>query len=254
MSRRDVWYERAFEGPYLEVYKHRDDQEAERATRCLLEPLGLENRKILDLACGAGRYCATLAARGGKVTGVDLSLTLLRSAQSLHRRSMSLVRGDILELPFQNAVFDLAVSMFTSFGYFADRDQDVGMLHEVWRVLRPGGWFLLDFFNASRVRRCLVPEDVRHVGVYQVHECRHIDEERNLVVKEIELTDAERTVTYREEVRLWGRTDLEWELSHSGFTVVSAWGSYDGEAFQESSSDRLILLTRKPSLDLGSGD
>ena len=47
------------------------------------------------------------------------------------------VRGDYRELPFEDASFDAVLNLFSSLGYL-ERDEDVGVLREFRRVLRPG--------------------------------------------------------------------------------------------------------------------
>jgi SAM-dependent methyltransferase len=150
----------------------------------------------------------------------------------------------MLHIPFQAAAFDLVLSMFTSFGYFDTEQDDQQVLHEVHRVLRPAGIFVLDVLNAARVRRSLVPESVRRVGRWQVRERRHIDASRNVVVKTIELNDGENQRAYREQVRLWERDALEKALRAAGFVIGAVWGSYAG-ARHTPASPRLILQAHR---------
>jgi SAM-dependent methyltransferase len=58
------------------------------------------------------------------------------------------VEGDMRSLPWSDASFDRIVSWFTSFGYFSDNDNRV-VLHEVRRVLRPGGRLLIENNNLA---------------------------------------------------------------------------------------------------------
>ena len=51
--------------------------------------------------------------------------------------------------------------MFTSFGYFETRDEDLAIFRGVHRALRPGGRFVLDFLNEANVRKTLVPHEMR---------------------------------------------------------------------------------------------
>ncbi len=245
MTHDSRWYARAFDATYLEVYAHRDDAEAERVTRHLLEPLGLAGRRVLDLACGAGRHARALARRRAHVVGVDLSRELLRRARrdgvDAH---VALVRGDMLRVPFRDASFDLVLSMFTSFGYFADALEDVHVLREVRRVLRETGTLVLDLFNAARVRSDLVPETRRRVGRFEVCETRRLDDAGERVIKDIELRDGDATHRYREIVRLWSRAQIESALESCALSVQRVWGDYDGGDFDSERSPRLVLCAR----------
>ena len=69
---------------------------------------------------GPGRHVAALAKRGFRVTGVDLSPFLLRRAQELAQREsfgIEWVQEDMRSF-LRPEAFDLAISLFTSFGYF----------------------------------------------------------------------------------------------------------------------------------------
>lgn len=247
MTHEKRWYARAFDPVYLEVYAHRDAREAESATRNLLEPLRLENQRVLDLACGAGRHADALARRGARVIGLDLSAELLVRAQraaALGIPRPAFVRGDMLQLPFAGAVFDLVVSMFTSFGYFESERDDRRVLAEIRRVLHADGVLILDLFNAERVRRNLVPETYRRAGRYEVHEKRRLDLPNGTVIKEIQLIDGQKTHHYEEVVRLWTRAMLEEAMRDHAFAIERVWGNYDASDFDPRRSPRLILQAR----------
>src|SRR5918999_4636975 len=96
--------------------------------------------EVLDCPSGFGRHALVLTEAGYRVTGVERSEAQL--AESERRRGDAewprLVRGDYRELPFEDESFDAALNLFTSLGYL-ERDEDVGVLRELRRVLRPGG-------------------------------------------------------------------------------------------------------------------
>jgi SAM-dependent methyltransferase len=91
--------------------------------------------RCLDLGCGTGIAAPVLSALGWSVIGVDASEGLLQLARG---RGVEVVRGSVDALPFPDASFDAAVSLWTH--------TDVGdfgaALTEVARVLRPGGPFV----------------------------------------------------------------------------------------------------------------
>ena len=238
------WFEQAFDAPYLEVYAHRNQQEADRATRLLLEPFGVRGRVVLDLACGAGRWLLPLERAGAHAVGADLSWPLLQSAAHMRQSaqaSFALLRADMQHIPMQARSCDIVLSMFTSFGYFNEVAGDIAVLHEARRVLRPSGALFVDIFNAHRVQQQLVPETRRTAGRFDVLEKRRIDTERGLVLKDIELSTDGETFRYREQVRLWKQGALRQALSDSGFRTLGVFGDYDASPFYEANSPRLIL-------------
>lgn len=236
------WYRDWFGEAYLELYPHRDAEEAERGVDLFLE-LASPGRgeRVLDLACGAGRHLPFLDGAGLRPVGLDLSRPLLDRARE--RWAGPLVRADMRSLPFGSGAFGGVVQFFTSFGYFRSRDEDRRVLEEVRRVLRGGGAFLLDFLNAEQVRRDLVPEDVQEIEGRTVRQRRRIEEDT--VVKEIEIggrgrEDPER---FEERVRLYEPAELGSMLEDAGLRLRERRGDYDGSDF-EAGSPRLLLAGR----------
>jgi SAM-dependent methyltransferase len=235
------WFEHWFGEAYLDLYPHRDDADAARIVALLGEHGYLRpGARVLDLACGAGRHVAALAAQGARVTGFDLSMTLLRAAQ--RRGGAGLVRGDMRALALADGRFDLVVNLFTSFGYFAADADHAVVLAEVARILVPGGRFVLDFLNAPAVRRGLVRRDSRQVGGQRVVQERRLSDDGRFVVKTIALDGEGRH--FLERVRLFERTDLEAMLERAGLHVDRVFGDYDGGAHDGTSPRLLIVAAR----------
>ncbi len=97
--------------------------------------LGDGSGHCLDVGCGTGVSTAAVAELGWSPVGVDVSEDLLALAQG---RGLEVVRGSADALPFADAAFDAAVSVWTH----TDVDAFPEMLAEVARVLRPGGPFV----------------------------------------------------------------------------------------------------------------
>jgi SAM-dependent methyltransferase len=97
--------------------------------------------RVLDVGCGNGQctHDAARAATRGSAFGIDLSLPMLRVAESIARRdglgNATFVHGDAQVYPFPPAAFDVAVSR-TSAMFFADQ---VAAFSNIAHALRPGG-------------------------------------------------------------------------------------------------------------------
>lgn len=243
MTSRGGWYERWFGEQYLQLYPHRDANEAEAAVRLVLEtcPVPVGGR-ILDLACGGGRHLNELIRGGALAFGLDLSFPLLTHARAIGAR---VVRGDMRRLPFAGGSFSLVTNFFTSFGYFSSAAEDREVLVEVRRILAPGGMFVFDFLNADRVRANLPSRDERVVDGQRVVQTRALTEEGRVVEKKIEIlgpTDPLPHVFY-ERVRLYSAGELHVILEGCGLQVVERFGSYAGEPLDRDSA-RVILIGR----------
>ena len=95
------------------------------------EPVGA----LIDVGCGTGGFAVGLVARGWEVTGTDVSEDMLRRA---HAKGVRVVRADAASLPFADASFDGAISVFTH----TDLDDFRAVVGEVARVLRPATPFV----------------------------------------------------------------------------------------------------------------
>jgi len=247
-----AWYKEWFGAEYLELYAHRDENEAERhvafVEKVMLVPNHPGPRAVLDLACGAGRHTEKLRRHGFRALGVDLSLTLLAQAPGLPRTA-----GDMCRLPFKSASFDWVLNFFTSFGYFETERQNFQVLEEIERVLAPGGRFLIDLFNREQVIKNLVAEETQERGRYRAVIERWFDPSTERVNKRIHLharDDPERpgeTIrTFLESVRAYRPDEVTIGLKWAGLEVESLYGNFERESFQHD-SERLILVGRKPS-------
>lgn len=237
------WYRKWFGEEYLELYPHRDAEEARQAVNLVIRALGHVEGTVLDLACGAGRHMREFSRRGITAVGLDLSIILLRDGKTADRDLM-LTQGDMRHLPFAGGSFDVVVNFFTSFGYFAQPEEDEVVLNEIRRVLRSGGRFMLDFLNAERVRRNLVSEDTRYVDGRLVTQTRHLEDDGKVVVKEIRMSESdanEPPTTFYERVRLYSPEDLETMLRTAQLEPTTTFGDYSG-APTCSDCPRYILL------------
>lgn len=101
---------------------------------------------VLDLGCGAGRTTIGLARQGFQVTAIDLSRGLLAEARSRYP-DLDFREMDATRLDFPDASFDAALFSYNGIDCIYPVAQRVRCMAEVYRVLRPGGVFLLSSHN-----------------------------------------------------------------------------------------------------------
>lgn len=156
--KNDNWWKNAFEDgvyPLLSLTRSQAFiKKTRQQVRFIDKEIGLPRRAaILDLCCGVGRHTTPLAIKGYRVTGVDISSRYLREARKAARNAgveISFEKADMRRLAFRNE-FDLIINMFSSFGYFPDRLDDLKTLRGVRRALKPGGKFLIETINGFRI-------------------------------------------------------------------------------------------------------
>jgi len=117
--------------------------------------------KILDLCCGQGRHSLELTKRGFKyVEGLDRSHYLIQKAKGHAKKEGIDVRfreGDARKLTYQTDTFDIVMILGNSFGYFETLQDDLRVLKEVFRILKPWGKVLIDIADGEYLRENYQP-------------------------------------------------------------------------------------------------
>lgn len=113
-----------------------------------------QSEKILDICCGQGRHLLEFAKRGYKnLVGIDQSQYLIRLAKkrALFNRyfDLNFYEGDARKIRLQSDSLDLVTILGNSFGYFEYQDDDLTVLKEVNRILKPKGKLFLDIANGT---------------------------------------------------------------------------------------------------------
>jgi D-alanine-D-alanine ligase len=164
MHLRPDWWRRIFNSMYLRTDADVvDDKEITRSEVKLFSTIlnVSKDSAILDLACGQGRHSIEMAHQGfTNITGLDRSHYLIRKAKSVIQQEglkITFKEGDARKLPFATDTFDVVMILGNSFGYFESNEDDMMILKEVFRVLKPEGTFLIDVADGSYLRENFQP-------------------------------------------------------------------------------------------------
>lgn len=119
-----------------------------RARARLIPPATRDGAILVDLGCGGGLLAAHVADKGYRHVGVDLIRSGLEQART---HGVAAVQGDVLRLPLATGCADVV-----SAGEILEHVTDLsGAVAEACRVLRPGGWLVLDTLNDTPLARLL---------------------------------------------------------------------------------------------------
>lgn len=238
------WFESWFDTPYYHLlYSNRDYTEAENFITKLTADLQLPpNSKIIDLACGKGRHSVFLNKLGYDVLGLDLSGQSITYDKQFENETLSFAVHDMRNQVDADPV-DAVFNLFTSFGYFDHESDDRKVFQSVYNVLKPEGFFVLDYLNEEFVRKNMVPESKILRGDLEFHITKKI--EGRHIIKDIRFEDQGKAYHFFEKVKLHTREAINSYAEECGFERIKIWGDYQLGEFNKENSPRCINLFKK---------
>jgi len=218
--------------------------------------LGLAKPKgkaALDLCCGPGRCSIALAQRGFSVTAVDRTKYLLDKARAkarLAKVKIEWVQKDMRDFVRPEA-FDLALSMFTSFGFFDDKREDVAVLRNIFTSLKPDGACVIDVSGKEWLAKVFLPTTSNRLPDGTLLVERHeIFDDWTRVRNEWIIIRKGRAKSYKFHHTIYSGQELRDRLEHVGFVDVRLYGSLAGDEYGPN-APRLIAVGRKPGSSRG---
>lgn len=198
------WWKTAFDTKYVPKYAAYNLNTGGTISSFLESVLPVGS--VLDIGCGTGRISHRLHEKGYTVTGVDYSEEMVAVAQT---GAGTYIKADMRDFSL-GTKFDSAISVFSSFGYFDDKEDDARTLQCIRNHLVDGGTFVLD----------LKP--------------RQSDEEWKIIKHD----------DFIGRYRQYSQEEITELLTKNGFVVEDIKGNYDGTPFTNS-SPRMILICKK---------
>jgi len=204
---------------------------------------------VLDIPCGTGRHAVALARRGFAVTGVDRTALYLERA-----RSRAVEAGVEIELVEQDMrsfsrpqSFDLALNLFTSFGYFEDEEEDLRLLESVCAALRPAGVLVMEMHGKEQLCRDFRERDWHRLedeGESYLLEERRLRGDWSWIDTTWILVRDGSTRSFTFGLRLYSGTELRRALEAAGFSEVRLYGGLDGSPYDHE-AERLVAVARR---------
>lgn len=238
------WFQYWFNSPFYHIlYSQRNDAEAEFLIDNLsayLKPA--LNARILDIACGRGRHAVYLNKKGYDVTGIDLSEQNIKYAQQFEQKNLHFLVHDMRKLAFIN-YFDFALNLFTSFGYFDTEKEHISALKAFRKGLKADGTLVLDYFNTEKIIKNLTQQEIKTLEGIEFHLHKFVAEGK--IIKHINFEHKGKAYAFEERVQAFTLIDFERMLEKSGLRIEKTFGSYGLDEYNETTSDRLILICKK---------
>ncbi|MBL7934819.1 MAG: class I SAM-dependent methyltransferase [Bacteroidia bacterium] len=238
------WFFSWFNTPYYHIlYRNRDYSEASVFIDNIIQFLKLKTNAVCwDLCCGKGRHSIYLNKKGYSVIGTDLSEQSILEASKNSNDSLEFYQHDMRKL-FRTNYFDIVFNVFTSFGYFEKREDDLHVFDSVQKSLKPNGLFVFDYLNSEYVKNQMIECDVKIIEGITFNVSKKI--ENSTIIKSIDFKDKGQNFQFEERVKLFDKVYFEGLAKDCNLTILNTFGNYQLQEFDKKTSPRLILVLQK---------
>lgn len=236
---------------WIEMYPYMFPEErfnaAQEQVDKILSLVNFQGTSILDLCCGPGRHSLILAERGFTVTGVDKTAFLLDKAKTRARAKnlqIDWIQQDMRDFVRPGA-YDLVLSMFTSFGYFDNKDEDIKVLNNIFQSLKPRGACIIDVMGKECLAKILQPTTSEESPDGSILVQRHeIFDDWSRIRNEWILIKKGKAKSFKFHHTIYSGQELKACLIQVGFKEAKLFGNLDGKEYG-SDARRLIAVARK---------
>jgi len=206
-----------------------------------------EGCAVLDLCCGPGRHSVPFTKHGFNVIGVDRSMFLLSKARTYAEKekvNLTWVHEDMRNFA-QPDRFNLALSLFTSFGFFDEMKENQTVVRNLHRSLVRDGVLIMDVMGKELLAKIFQPTGSRALENGDLlFERRFLRGDWERVESEWVIVSGSEAKTFPLRLWLFSARELKDLLYSVGFEKVAIYGSLDGETYGLDSK-RLIAVARK---------
>ena len=106
--------------------------------------------KILDLACGYGRFSIPLAEQGYSVYGLDITPNFIeRAINEAKKRNLNIEFriGDMKNIPYADCSFEYVICMWNAFSEIPTEHEQIAVIGQIYRVLKKAGTAIIEMRN-----------------------------------------------------------------------------------------------------------
>lgn len=247
---------------YIDFYSVERTKKEEKFIVKIIEKFfphrSFKNIKILDCGCGYGRLTLPLAEKGFKITGLDYSKYLLsiakKKAKELNLENIRFIRQDMRNFYLKNE-YHVILSIFTSFGYFLNKEDDIKVLKNFYKSLKRGGCLILDLENPIRIISSFINNgsiDKKGFLFYSFKNklSNNLDVLTKVtfnhqllgIILEREWFENKKRYSYKAFFRLYYLEEILNYLKLIGFNIYRVYGNFDSKRYNEESSPRIIVV------------
>ena len=202
---------------------------------------------LLDLCCGIGRHSVEFARLGYAVTAVDLTAEFLTRARKRAEREkvqIEFLRADMRDF-LRPCMFDAAINLVTSFGYFEDQADDFKVARNLCESLKPGSCLAIDLMGKETLARRFeervwdrAPDGTLILMEHKVRSGWDWIETRWTIIRGGDRRELDFST------RLYSAVELGAVLKQAGFQNVEFFGTLEGAPYDHT-AERLVAVAAK---------
>lgn len=223
--------------------------------------------EVLELGCGTGRLTILLAKSGIKITGLDISESMLsvfrekiKSLNYITTKNISLVHANMVDFIIEKK-FNYIFIPFSGFQALTDDTDILTCLLNVYRHLTTDGIFILHVFNpAITLDENWEHKDERADIILKgedgtINFKRTYVNKKNLVNEQVVFTDwffytynegqLENSFVEHFKLKYYYENELQNLLETTGFEIINRYGYYDKRKITDEGATEMIFVCKK---------
>jgi hypothetical protein len=177
---------------------------------------------------------------GYKAIGLDISENSINETKKHENDNLKFYVHDMRH-PYEVKA-DFVLNLFTSFGYFNNKNEESTALKNMKFMLAEDGKIVLDYLNPDYVKNTLISEEIKIVDGIEFHISRKL--KNGFIVKTIHFKHLSKQYDFEEKVRAIYAEEFEKLLLATGFQIINTFGDYNLAPFSKTSSPRYIVYAK----------
>lgn len=200
-------------------------------------------KSVLELGCGSGGHASFFSNKNIKITGLDLSQTMIEMALSKEIKFFNPIQSDIADFEL-NEKFDSVISLFHVVSYLNDDLSIQKCFDNVYNHLNYGGYFVFDFWYTPNILKYKPIIKIKRIendelSIVRITEPEFI-ENQNIVIVNFDVFILDKKTNQISNIK------EKHSMRHFGINELIKFGENAGFSFDLSEE---YLTSNKPSKD-----
>lgn len=225
----------------------------ETAVKFYTQLAARNSQSVLDLGCGSGYLTLPLAKQGLKVTGLDISPSMLDIATAKSETAglkINWIEANFIDFNLKQQ-FDMIVMSGCTLQYIENIHQVEQCLEQIKKHLKPKGLFVFDIYNPSLPLLCRDPDERYFVASYADSQNRAVTvRENNLYDTATQINhitwyySREDAPDYKVDIlkmRQFFPQEIRYILEKNGLAIENCFGDFSGNKFTPTSPRQIFL-------------